>query len=112
MTSIPHAHAGANGGDAIAPPNAANPPPADREASRAAAKRIDRVNDWLCLGGALPPEELQRLVAVGITHVVDLGAEASSQDPSMKGLGIERRHVPVPDRNPPSTEQLVEVGDW
>ena len=45
---------------------------ARRAAMRTASKRIDRVNEWLQLGGALPPEEYQRLRQVGVTHVVDL----------------------------------------
>ena len=36
-------------------PDAASDP--QREAMRAAAKRIDRVNDWLHLGGAVPPDQ-------------------------------------------------------
>jgi protein-tyrosine phosphatase len=89
-----------------------NPTPAAREASRAAAKRVDRVNDWLFVGGALAGEELQRLLHAGVTHVVDLRAEAPAEDSGLESLGIKRRHVPVPDRSPPSMEQLVETGDW
>jgi ADP-ribosyl-[dinitrogen reductase] hydrolase len=31
---------------------------------------------------------------------------------ALQALGIERRHVPVPDRGPPTIEQLVEVAEW
>jgi len=96
-------------------PKSAQAKPADdpgRDAARAAAKRIDRVNDWLCVGGALPPEEYQRFQEAGITHVVDLREEAPTDNARLNSLGITRRHVPVSDRGPPSTEQLLEVAGW
>jgi protein-tyrosine phosphatase len=83
-----------------------------REAMRAAAKRIDRINDWLHVGGALPPEEYQRLRETGITHVIDLREEAPLDSERLRELGIARRHVPVPDRGSPTIEQLVEVAHW
>ena len=66
-----------------------------REAMRAAAKRIDRVNDWLHVGGALSPDEYKRFQEAGITHVVDLREEAPPDNVRLQVLGIERRHVPV-----------------
>jgi len=30
----------------------------------------------------------------------------------LKGLGISRRHVPVPDRGAPTVDQLLEVRAW
>ena len=45
---------------------------ARRAAMAAASERIDRVQPWLQLGGALPPEDYERLRAAGVTHVVDL----------------------------------------
>lgn len=83
-----------------------------QEAARGAAKRIDRINDWLWVGGALPPEEYQRLQEAGITHIVDLREEAPSDHPRLRSLGITRRHVPVSDRGPPSIAQLLEIADW
>ena len=83
-----------------------------RDAMRAAAKRIDRVNDWLHVGGALSPDEYQRFQEAGITHVVDLQEETPPDGERLEELGITRRHVPVPDRGPPSIEQLVEVRSW
>jgi protein-tyrosine phosphatase len=83
-----------------------------QEPARAAAKRIDRINDWLCVGGALPAQEYLRFQEAGITHVVDLPEEAPSDQDALEALGIRRQHVPVPDRGPPSTAQLVEVAHW
>lgn len=90
-------------------------PPADgpeREAMRAAAKRIDRINNWLHVGGALSPDEYDRFRDAGITHIVDLREETLADERMLDGLGIACRHVPVPDRGPPSMDQLVEVAAW
>jgi hypothetical protein len=62
-------------------------------ATRAAAKRIDRVNDWLNVGGALSPEEYKRFQEAGITHVVDLREESLSDGQLLEELGIVCRHV-------------------
>lgn len=83
-----------------------------RTAMRAAAKRIDRVTDWLHVGGALPPEEYERLREAGINHVVDLREEAAADTARLKELGILQRHVPVPNQNPPTIEQLSDVANW
>jgi protein-tyrosine phosphatase len=80
-----------------------------QEALRAARGRIDRVNDWLCLGGALPPADYGRLCESGITHVVDLREESDTDTARLRALGIEQRHVPVPDHGPPTIQQLVDV---
>lgn len=79
---------------------------------RAAAKRIDRVNKWLHLGGALSSEEYARFREAGITHVVDLREAIPLDGDGLEQLGIARRHVPVPDGGPPRTEQLSEVAGW
>src|ERR1019366_9028403 len=84
----------------------------EREPNRAAAKRIDRVNDWLHVGGALSPDEYARFRAAGITHIVDLREETLADAGVLDALGIACRHIPVPDRGPPSTDQLVAVADW
>lgn len=83
-----------------------------REATRAAAKRIDRINDWLHVGGAMSPDEYKRFQDVGITHIIDLREETPSDGERLRELCIARRHVPVPDRGPPTVEQLVEVASW
>jgi protein-tyrosine phosphatase len=90
-------------------------PPSDdqqRAAMRAAAKRIDRVTDWLRVGGALPPEEYERLREAGIDHVVDLREEGGAEPARLKELGILQRHVPVPNQSPPTIEQLGDVANW
>lgn len=80
-----------------------------REALRIARARIDRVNGWLHLGAALPPSNYQRLQEAGVTHVVDLREQSDSDRVRLQALGIEQRHVPVPDNGPPSMAQLVDV---
>lgn len=90
----------------------APPDDAKRQAMRAAAKRIDRVNRWLHLGGALPPDEYQRFQQAGITHLVDLREDDDADSTRLGALGITRRHVPVPNGGPPTVEQLAEVGEW
>jgi protein-tyrosine phosphatase len=96
-----------------AKPDQSQPAPdPEREAQRAAAGRIDRVNDWLHVGGALPPDEYVRFRTAGITHIVDLREETLADARMLGELGIVCRHVPVPDRGPPSTQQLVAVAQW
>ncbi|HLF71267.1 MAG TPA: hypothetical protein VI759_03870 [Dehalococcoidia bacterium] len=92
---------------------------ARRAAMRAAAKRIDRVNEWLHLGGALAADEYQRCLDAGISHVIDLRqehelGEANSPPPAdeLEEAGISRRQVPVPNGSPPTREQLSEVAYW
>lgn len=80
-----------------------------REALRIARTRIDRVNEWLHLGAAMPPADYRRLREAGVTHVVDLREESDADRASLQTLGIEQRHVPVPDNGPPSLEQLVDI---
>ena len=86
------------------------PEDAQRQDMRAAATRIDRVNDWLHLGGALPPDDYGRLRDAGITHVVDLREESVADVERLHHLGIAQHHVPVPDQSPPTIEQLVDIG--
>jgi protein tyrosine phosphatase (PTP) superfamily phosphohydrolase (DUF442 family) len=94
------------------PPPAADDP--HRAAMRAAIKRIDRVNNRLHLGGALPAEEYPRLRDAGITHVVDLreDSEVDADPAPLKELGIARRQVPVPNRGAPTADQLFELARW
>ena len=90
-----------------------------RAAMRAAARRIDRVNTWLRVGGALPADEYQRLADDGITQVVDLRQEQelneeNSPPPAqrLQDLGIARRQVPVANGHAPTLDQLKEVAGW
>ncbi|HLG10595.1 MAG TPA: hypothetical protein VI876_02445 [Dehalococcoidia bacterium] len=92
---------------------------ARRAAMRAAAKRIDRVNDWLQVGGFIPAEEYERCLDAGISHVIDLreeqelNGENSPPPPDrLQELGLSRRQVPVPNGSPPTVEQLAEVAGW
>lgn len=92
----------------------AQPGEAQRQAMRAATKRMDRVNDWLHVGGAIPPQEYQRFSAAGIADVVDLreDAEADADLARLDALSIARLQVPVPNHGAPSHEQLGEIADW
>jgi protein-tyrosine phosphatase len=85
-----------------------------RARMRAAARRIDRVNEWLHLGGAVPPEEYNRLSEAGITHVVDLrqDEEEIGDVSSLEAMGIERIQVPVRNGAAPVFEQLIQVRQW
>ena len=92
---------------------------ARRAAMRAAARRIDRVNEWLHLGGFIPADEYQRCLDFGVSHVVDL-RQAHELDennsppsaPRLQEMGISRRQVPVPNGSAPTRGQLVEVASW
>jgi atypical dual specificity phosphatase len=87
---------------------------ARRAAMAAASKRIDQVKAWLHVGGALPPEDHERLRTAGVTHVVDL-REDHEVDAGVQHLaefGIDRKQVAVPNRQAPTTDQVVDVLDW
>jgi len=87
---------------------------AQRAAMRAAARRMDRVNEWLHLGGAVPAGEYGRFADSGITHVVDLreDSEVDTDLARLEALGIARRQVPVPNFGAPTAEQLTEIAEW
>ena len=81
---------------------------------RAARGRVDRVNAWLHVGGALSPDAYQKLVSSGVTHVVDLRQdhEDIGDVSKLEDLGIQRLQVPVPNQHAPQLEQLSEVSSW
>jgi protein-tyrosine phosphatase len=85
-----------------------------RAAMRATTKRIDRVNEWLLVGGALPPSDYQRLSDAGITHVVDLreDTEVDADPARLEALGISRQQVPVPNHGAPTAAQLEALATW
>jgi len=87
---------------------------ARRAAMAAASKRIDQVQNWLQVGGAIAPDDYERLRAAGVTHIVDLREEheVDADSARLTQLGIERRHVPVPNRHAPTTPQMLDVIDW
>lgn len=97
-----------------AAPSAASSDDAHRAAMRAAAKRIDRVNEWLHLGGAIPADEYCRLSESGITHVIDLrdDSEVDADLARLQQLNIARLQVPVPNHGAPTAEQLGEIVTW
>jgi len=83
-----------------------------RDVMRKAKNRIDRVSRCLHLGGALTAAEYERFLAAWITHVVDLRENDEADTVRLSQLGIERRHIPVPDHCAPTIEQLAEVAGW
>ncbi|WP_342378188.1 dual specificity protein phosphatase family protein [Myxococcus stipitatus] len=73
---------------------------------------VSRVNDWLHVGGAVPPSRYAELKARGITHVIDLRAERVDDAKALAALGIELLSLPVTDRYPPTVEQLMQGVEW
>jgi protein-tyrosine phosphatase len=88
--------------------------PADpaREAMRAAARRIDTVNPWLRIGGAIPADEFGRLAEAGVPHVIDLREEHEVDASRLDELPAARRHVPVANHAAPTHEQLQDLTAW
>jgi protein-tyrosine phosphatase len=86
----------------------------EEEARRAASKRIDKVNAWLQVGGALPPEDYEHLRKAGVTHVVDLrqNHEVDAGVEQLLDFGIARKQVPVENRHAPIAGQVQEIMEW
>jgi protein-tyrosine phosphatase len=86
-----------------------------RARMRAAARRIDRVNDWLQVGGAIPVEEFERLQQAGVTRVLDLREEHEDPTPgieTLQELGISKMRVAVVNGSAPTLEQFDVAIDW
>ena len=92
--------AGLNGGAST------GAPVPDRAAS------IDRVAPWLYIGPVLPAEGWSGLAERGVTHVLDLRAEADEDASAIEALGMRWRHVPIADRDAPDDAQLESIIDW
>ncbi|WP_338871719.1 dual specificity protein phosphatase [Myxococcus stipitatus] len=73
---------------------------------------VSQVNDWLHVGGSVPPSRYAELKARGVTHVIDLRAERVDDAKALAALGIELLNIPVKDRYPPTVEQLVRGVEW
>lgn len=86
--------------------------PAGDGPSSSAARRVDRVAPWLFIGPELLPDQYMDLRRRGVTHVVDLRLEGSDDGDVMEALGLRWRRVPVPDRHPPTDEQLAQLIEW
>jgi protein tyrosine phosphatase (PTP) superfamily phosphohydrolase (DUF442 family) len=77
----------------------------------------DRLNmSWvtpsLAVGGRVLPGDIHRLVAAGVTRVVDTRSEHQDDAEALRAHGIELLHLPAPDTYPLSVEQLREGADW
>jgi len=91
------------------------PSPEAKAAAIAAARhRIDRVNDWLLLGGALPSHDYARLAGAGVTHVLDLrqDSELDADPERLAVLGIAWRRLPVTNYGVPDADQLQAIVQW
>jgi protein-tyrosine phosphatase len=67
--------------------------------------------DW-AVGAAPSPTALAQLRASGITSVLDLRAEADVDASAFAAHSLHLRHIPVPDGQAPSQEQLAEATTW
>ena len=78
----------------------------------ASADRVDRVAPWLYLGAALSANRYSELPALGVTHVLDLREEGSDDPELIERLGMRWHRIEIPDREPPTDEQLEAILDW
>lgn len=85
---------------------------AQMQAFMAARSRIDRVNDWLLVGGGIPASESDKLAAAGVSHIVDLRVESEFEPADVEFSGIERNHTPVENHHAPTMEQLQGIDQW
>ncbi|MQC25755.1 MAG: hypothetical protein DWG77_04575 [Chloroflexi bacterium] len=74
--------------------------------------RIDQVAPWLYIGPALTVAHYRDLQARGVTHIVDLRAEASDPSTELEALGLRWCRLPVLDRAAPSDGQLQALIEW
>lgn len=74
--------------------------------------RVDRVAPWLYIGPVLGPDVLPALLDRGITHVLDLREEGSDDPAIMAQLGLRWRRIAIPDREPPTDDQIEIIVDW
>ncbi|HEX3220093.1 MAG TPA: dual specificity protein phosphatase [Candidatus Limnocylindria bacterium] len=75
-------------------------------------KQWSRIASWLLIGPALEGGSYAQLVREGVTHVIDLRAEASDSEAFMAGLGLDWLHIGVHDRAAPSNSQLTQIAKW
>lgn len=77
----------------------------------------DRLNmSWvtphLALGGRIRPEDIPALARTGITYVVDTRSEHRDDIQALAKEHIELLHLPTPDTQPLSVEQMMEGAQW
>lgn len=73
---------------------------------------LDRVSNWLLVGGHIPVRSYAHLKALGVTHVIDMRGERQDDREALGALGIQLHVVKVPDHYPPSRELLEEAVRW
>lgn len=79
----------------------------DEEASGSWTPDFHWVTDGVAIGGCFPGDRAAELAtAYGIRGVVDLRAEESDDETSLRRAGIEFLHLPAPDMEPARHEQL------
>ncbi|WP_376793773.1 dual specificity protein phosphatase family protein [Thermogemmatispora sp.] len=70
------------------------------------------ITDQLAVGGRIHPQDIKALARLGVTHVVDTRAEYVDDRQALAKAGIELLHLPTPDTQPLSLEQLLEGARW
>ncbi len=70
------------------------------------------ITDQLAVGGRIHPQDVKALARLGVTHVVDTRAEYVDDRQALARVGIELLHLPTPDTQPLSREQLLEGARW
>ena len=66
----------------------------------------------LAVGGAVDPLNFRRLRTMGIESVVDLRAEESDDPASLAAAGIRFLHLPMPDCEPLTQQQMHDGSMW
>jgi protein tyrosine phosphatase (PTP) superfamily phosphohydrolase (DUF442 family) len=70
------------------------------------------VTPQLAVGGRIRPEDITRLVRIGVTRVVDTRSEHKDDAAALAAAGIELLHLPTPDTYPLSIADLRRGADW
>ncbi len=70
------------------------------------------VTDHLAVGGRVHPKDIKALARTGITHIVDTRSEYVDDVALLAKEHIELLHLPTPDTQPLSIEQMMEGARW
>jgi predicted protein tyrosine phosphatase len=70
------------------------------------------VTGSLAVGGRIREEDIARLARAGVTRVVDTRAEYRDDEAALNRESIQLLHLPVPDTQPLTVEQLMEGSEW
>ena len=70
------------------------------------------ITDQLAVGGSFGKQDIPRLAALGITHVVDCRAESQDDAAALGRHGIVLQLFPIKDKHAHSQEQLDRGSQW